>query len=75
MRYQGQLLQVGIVNFVFLLLLLGTYAYIEVSGISVDEMTFVVMQLTAFLNLAAIVCVAGAFYFIDTDPPRPWERD
>lgn len=68
-----QLLQLGIINFVFLILLLGTFGYSEFAGISMGGGTYVIMQLTGLLNVITIVGVAAYVYYDEYMTTRPWE--
>ena len=70
-----QLVQLGIINFVFLMLLLGTFGYSEFAGISIGDGTYVIMQLTALLNVTTVVTVAAYVYYDEYMTTRPWEGD
>ena len=57
-----QLVQLGIINFVFLVLLLGTFGYSEFAGISMGDGTYVIMRSPRLLNLVVIVAVTVYVY-------------
>ncbi|WP_415380150.1 hypothetical protein [Halosimplex sp. TS25] len=69
-----KLLQLGTVNFIIITLLLGTFGYSEFAGISMGPGTYVIMQLTALLNVATIVGVAAYVYYDEHVTTRPWEE-
>ena len=75
MSYRTYALQLAVINLVFLTVLTGTYAYIELSGLEIEQMTYVIIQLTAALNMSVIVSVAGYLYLTDDSPAKPWEGD
>lgn len=70
-----QLLQLGIINLVILILLVGTFGYSELAGISMGDGTYVIMQLTGLLNVITVVAVAVYVYYDEYMTTRPWEGD
>jgi hypothetical protein len=72
MIHRNQLIQLGIINGIFLLFLALTYAYIEVGNVPVGADEYAIMQLTALINVGSIACILAVLWYIKPGSVDLW---
>ncbi len=63
--YRAEALRLAVIDIVFLVMLLGTYLYIELAEIPVGRLTYTIIQLTAIVIVGTLAIIGGFVYFIE----------